>query len=78
MAKIVEPNRRKPRDCEKRPQFAIELVGMEVTARCSTEHQIAIDPERPSVKPLLDLASSMPAKRVNGEGSDLNTAPRPC
>ena len=77
MSKVVEPYGRKPRDCEERPQFAIELNGMQVTTRCSAEHQIAIDPERPSVKPLLDLVSSMLAKRVNSKGSDLNTAPRP-
>lgn len=65
VAKIVESNHRKPRDCEQRPQFTVELHGMEVAARCSTEHQIAIDPERPSVQTLLDLAPSMLAQSAN-------------
>ena len=50
---------------------------MQVTARCSTEHQVAVDPEGPRVEPLFDLLSSMLSKRVNRECSDLNTAPRP-
>src|ERR1039457_7037932 len=58
MPKIVEPDGRKTGDRQERPQFAIELDGMQVTARCSTEHQLAIYPERPGVQPLLDLASS--------------------
>src|ERR1019366_10137872 len=65
MPKIVEPDGRKTGDSQERPQFAIQLVGMEVSTRRSAKHQVAIDPERPSVKPLLDLASSMLAKRVN-------------
>src|SRR5580704_18305021 len=77
VSKIVEPNRRKPRRCQKRPQFAVELHGMQVTARCSTEHQIAIDPERPGVQTLLHLMSSVLAKRINREGPDLHPAPRP-
>src|ERR1022692_491231 len=77
MAKIVEPNHRKPPDCEKRPQFAIESNGVQVTARCSAEHEIAIDPECSRVETLFDLVSSMLAKRVDSKGSDLDTAPRP-
>ena len=50
---------------------------MQVTAGCSTEHHIAINPERPSVKPLLDLASSMPAKRLEGKSADFDSAARP-
>jgi hypothetical protein len=74
---IVEPHGRKTRDCQERPQFAVELYGMQVTTRCPTEHEVAIDPERPGVQALLDLAASMLAKRVNSEGSDLHPAARP-
>ena len=55
--KVVEANHRKPRHCEERPQFAIQLDRMQVTPRRSTEHQVAIDPQRSGVEPLLDLVS---------------------
>ena len=77
MAKIVEPNAGKTSDGQERPQFPIELDGMQVTARCSTEHQIALDPERSSVKTLLDLASSMLAECLNSQGSYRDTPPGP-